>query len=321
MNPRTLYLLIGSGIVGLLYFGDQAYRTYVEKPSASREKQLAKINSSIEKANDLIAQKLFVQKQLDAYEKMSLPFDTEVTRTQYQGWLLSLVKSVGLTGITVDASQPTSVSIERQKPKQSQSKRKVVIYRYGYSLRSRGSLQQLVTFLFRFYRSGQLHKIKSISLNPSGGGTMIDASFVIEALALVRTERETELSTVQVNRLKKEDELHYVSIARRNIFSRTGNSILNHVKVTGITFGKSGKPQVWIKTDPTKPSMVFLNDDIVKIKSHQIEILDIQSNLVLLLVDGQPTKVPIGKAIFEKKEPEKSEALRPGVSKAVKNVD
>ena len=69
MNPRTLYLLIGSGIVGLLYFGDQAYRTYVEKPSASREKQLAKINSSIEKANDLIAQKLFVQKQLDAYEK------------------------------------------------------------------------------------------------------------------------------------------------------------------------------------------------------------------------------------------------------------
>jgi hypothetical protein len=96
---------------------------------------------------------------------------------------------------------------------------------------------------------------------------------------------------------------------------------LNHVKVTGITFGKSGKPQVWIKTDPTKPSMVFLNDDIVKIKSHQIEILDIQSNLVLLLVDGQPTKVPIGKAIFEKKEPEKSEALRPGVSKAVKNVD
>ena len=82
-------------------------------------------------------------------KKMSLPFDTEVTRTQYQGWLLSLVKSVGLTGITVDASQPTSVSIERQKPKQSQSKRKVVIYRYGYSLRSRGSLQQLVTFPFQ----------------------------------------------------------------------------------------------------------------------------------------------------------------------------
>lgn len=307
MNPRTMYLMLGAGFVGLLYFGDSAYRNYVEEPAAAREKNLKKVEDAIDKANDLIAQKLSLQKQLDAYEKMSLPYNTEVTRTKYQGWLLAEVKAVGLTGTTIDAGQPTAITIKRQKPKRNQSQRKAIMYRYGYSLRCRGSLKQLVSFLYRFYRSGHLHKIRSISLNPSGGGTLIDTSMSIEALSLVRTERETELPNVEVNRLKKQDELHYASIARRNIFSSTGDSILNRVRVTAITFGKSGKPQVWIKTDPAQPSMVFHNDDKVDIESHQLEVLDIQTDVVLLLVDGAPTKVKLGKSIVERAEPEKSD--------------
>ena len=55
MNPRTIYLLIGAGVVGLLYFGDSFYRTYVEKPTADREKKLKKIEDAIENANVTIA--------------------------------------------------------------------------------------------------------------------------------------------------------------------------------------------------------------------------------------------------------------------------
>ncbi|MEE2639098.1 MAG: hypothetical protein VX768_00605 [Planctomycetota bacterium] len=294
MNQRTFYLLMGAGVVAVLYFGDQAYRGYVEEPAAEREKQLKKVASGIRKANDLIAESLSVEKQLDSYERMSLPYDTEVTRTRYQGWLLSLVKSVGMTGTSIDAGQPSAITIKRQKPKKNQSKRKLVMYRYGYSLRCRGSLQQLVTFLYRFYRSGQLHKIRSISMNPSSGGTIIDTSLAIEALALVRTERETRLSTELVKRLKHEQESHYVSIARRNIFSRTGSTILQQARVTAITFGKSGKPQVWIKSGTDEPSRVFHNDEKFVIQSHQVEVLDIQSRLVLLLIDGAAVKVSLG---------------------------
>lgn len=315
MNQRTIYLLLGAGIIGLFYFGDQAYRAYVEKPTRDRQTQISKIKKGIEQANDLIAQKLSVQKQLDAYEKMSLPLDTEVTRTMYQGWLLGLVKSLELSGTTIDAGNPVAVTIQRQKPKKNQSKRKTIMYRYSYSLRCRGSLQQLVTFLYKFYRSGHLHKIRSLSLNPSSGGSKIDANISIEALALVRTERETELSTLSVNRMKIQDEKHYLSIARRNIFSRTGDNVLNKVRITGITFGKAGKPQVWIKPDPDKPTLVFHNDEKVNIESHQIEILDIQARSVLLLVDGLATQVELGKTIVEPEQPVKS---KPAVQQSSK---
>lgn len=306
MNQRTIYLLVGAGVIGLFYFGDQTYRAYVEKPTRERQTQISKIKNAIGEANDLIAQKLSVQKQLDAYEKMSLPLDTEVTRTKYQGWLLGLVKSLELSGTTIDAGNPVPVTIQRQRPKRNQSKRKTVMYRYSYSLRCRGSLQQLVTFLYRFYQSGQLHKIRSLSLNPSSGGSKIDANISIEALALVRTERETELSAVFVSRMKIDDEKHYLAIARRNIFSRTGSNVLNRIRITGITFGKSGKPQVWIKPDPDKPSLVFHNDEKVSIESHQIEVLDIQTSSVLLLVDGLPTQVELGKTIVEAEQPAES---------------
>ncbi|MEC9093917.1 MAG: hypothetical protein VX438_14505 [Planctomycetota bacterium] len=319
MNQRTVYLLAGAGLLGLLYLADLAYRVYVEEPTRKRQTQLSKLNKGIDEANDLIAQRTSVQTQLDAYEKMSLPLDTEVTRTKYQGWLLGLVKSLELSGTTIDASAPVPVTIKRQKPKRNQSQRKTVMYRYNYSLRFRGSLQQLVTFLYRFYRSGQLHKIRSLSLNPSGGGATIDANFSIEALALVRTERETELSGVFVNRLKNPDDRHYLAIARRNIFSRTGSNILNQVRITGITFGKSGKPQVWIKAFPNQASMVFHNDEKVTIESHQLEILDIQTSSVLLLVDGQPIQVKLGKAIMESKKPIESKNSNPKSAKNAPN--
>lgn len=305
MNRRTLYLLAGAGIVGLLYFGDAAYRTYVEAPASKREKELGKVVSAISKANDLIAEKLSVEKQLDAYERMSLPYDPEVTRTRYQGWLLEQVKSIGFTNTSIDASQPRTVSIKRQKAKKGQSDRKPVLVRYSYSLRCRGSLLQVVDFLFRFYRSGHLHKIRSITLNPSGGGAVINSVFAIEALGLLRTERESELTTAQVNRLNQTEESYYTQIARRNFFSKTGDNILNQVRVTGITFGKSGKPQVWLKTSPSKPTQVFHNDEFLELESHRLEVLDIQSELVLFLVDGKPKTVKLGQTIESLPQPEK----------------
>ena len=117
MNTRTIYLLVGAGLVGLLYFGDQGYRSFVEGPAAEREKRLGKIEDAIDRADQLIGEKLAIEKQLDAYEKMSLPYDTEVTRPRYQGWLLDLVKTIGFKNTSVDAAAPRTISIKRQKPK------------------------------------------------------------------------------------------------------------------------------------------------------------------------------------------------------------
>lgn len=298
MNQRTIYLLIAAGVVGLVYFADQGYRSYVEKPAAEREKELKKIRSGIKKAKDILAEKKNIEKQLQAYERMSLPFNPETTLAAYKGWLLSQIKSAGLSGTTIDAANPRAVRIKRQSPKRNQPKEKTVLYRYAYSVRCRGSLAQVVSFLYRFHTSGNLHKLRSITFSPSSGGALIDTSMEIEALAMTRTDRDNELTKEQVRRLKSTELNHYLAIARRNIFSSTGSSPLSRVRITGITFGSTGRPQVWIRMGTDGPTRVFENDEKFDVESHTLEVLDIQSELVLLLVDGSPVRVRLGEPVL-----------------------
>ena len=295
MNKRTIYLLAGAGIIGLFYFGDLGYQAYVEEPIKKLNKKAESIRKSGDKAQSQIDRHPSVLKALESYEKMSLPYTADVTRTAYQDWLLALVKSNGFTGTSIEAGKPLPITIKRRNRKANQPERKVVLNRFPYSLRFRGSLQQFVKLLHEFYSSGHLHKIKSISLNPSSGGSILDISLSVEALSMRRTERESELSNAKVNRLAKDLKEDYLGIARRNIFSRTGDKSLNNIQLTGITYGKLGEPQAWIKLKPEDPAQRFGNDESFEVFAHRIEVIDIQNDLVLLLVDGQPASLEPGK--------------------------
>lgn len=308
MNKKTVYFLIGVGVVALLYFGDQAYRSYIDEPARKRTGEIEKLDENIDSAKQLISRQSAILQQLEFYEQMSLPRNREVTRTAYQDWLLSLVKSNGLLQTSIDAAEPIPVAIDRRNARANQPKKKTILVRFSYSLSCRGSLNQIVNFLFQFYQSGHLHKIQSLSLNPSGDGKRIDARMTIEALTLNRTERETELADFSVNRLAKSVTTDYSQIARRNIFSRKGDAVLHQVRLTGITYGKSGEPMVWIQTDIGQSSKWYSNEDNVLVDYHQIEILDIQSQIVFLLVDSVPVKLELGKSLGDVLEPDNLES-------------
>ncbi len=297
MGRRTIWLLAGAAVVIVLYFGDQGWRRFVDGPARQRERQLSELDQNIKQARDLIARGPEVLEQLEAYARMSLPLDRETTRSNYQNWLLAAVKENGLEGTSVEANLPVSVAIQRRNARTGQPKTKTVLTRYTYSLSCHGSLQQIVQFLYQFYQSGHLHLIRSLSLNPLADGNQVDASMTIEALSLSRTGRETELSEVQVGRLAGDSPEDYFQITRRNIFSRLGDLRLHDVRLTGIAYGKNGEPQAWIQQKPGEPSTLCSNDDILQIGFHTVEVVDIQSISVVLLVDGVAVRVSLGQSL------------------------
>ena len=146
MNQRTLYLLILMGIVFAAWFGDMAYRGLIEEPAEMRRKELARIESSLKAAKKTIVDTANAMDQLELLERISLPYDPELARSAYQDWLLDLVQSAELTGASVDAAQPISVKIKDRATKAN----KEIFLRYTFALRARGSLQQVVLFLFDF---------------------------------------------------------------------------------------------------------------------------------------------------------------------------
>ena len=85
MNKRTIYLLAGAGIIGLFYFGDLGYQAYVEEPIKKLNKKAKSIRKSGDKAQSQLDRHPSVLKALESYEKMSLPYTADVTRTAYQG--------------------------------------------------------------------------------------------------------------------------------------------------------------------------------------------------------------------------------------------
>ena len=291
MNQRTLYLLILMGIVFAAWFGDMAYRGLIEEPAEMRRKELARIESSLKAAKKTIVDTANAMDQLELLERISLPYNPELARSAYQDWLLDLVQSAELTGASVDAAQPISVKIKDRATKAN----KEIFLRYTFALRARGSLQQVVLFLFDFYQGGHLHKINTISLMPIGGGREVDLNVTIEALGLTRCDRESGLSVDRFQRLAESEFNDYQMIARRNLFARNGASALRDVILEAITIS-DGTAQAWFKNEEGEVVMLS-RGDFLEIAAHRIEIIDIVGDIVLLDLDGRIVSMQAGERV------------------------
>ena len=294
MTPRTRILLIAMGAVGLLWLADTGYRTLVEGPVEERERQVVRLDQQINEARDQIIQSAKAPDTLEYLERLSLPYDPELARAGYQDWLLDLIQRSNLTGASVDAGDPTAVKLKDPQT----GKPKEVYLRYVFSLRGRGSLQQIVDFMHQFYQGGHLHKITAFSMNPVSQGRLIDFTASIEAIGLTRCEREGELSRELVSRLASSDFHDYQSIARRNLFARHGDATLAKVVVTAITVAAGGIPEVWISRDGGQTE-VCTRGRTIEIDAHSIEVVDILQDRALLDVDGRVLAIRAGQSIQE----------------------
>lgn len=291
MNQRTKLLLIAMGIVATLWFGDMGYRNLVEGPAEARKRDLNRVEKSLNDAKQSVIDTAGAVDDLELLERISLPYDPELARAAYQDWLLDLVQKSKLTGANVDASQPSSVKIkdrDTRKPKE-------IFLSYTFSLRARGSLQQVGRFLYDFYQGGHLHKINTISFSPVGGGREVDFTATIEALGLNRCERKGDLSTERFQRLASSEFGDYQLIARRNLFARHGDATLGKVVLTAVTIS-DGASQAWFKDDQGDTKILGRGESL-EIAAHTIELVDIVGESVLLDVDGRVLTIKAGQSV------------------------
>ncbi|NLX54360.1 MAG: hypothetical protein GXY58_04540 [Planctomycetaceae bacterium] len=294
--PRNRLLLIALGLVGLFFVGDWAFRTFYEEPARERERTKDRLTKSLDEARLELDEAMNVGEQLEQLEQKSLPWDAEMARARYQDWLLQLAKDAKLTNTSVDSGEPVAVTAGGRR-----GKRPMEMYkRFTFSLNSRGDLTQVTKFLYDFYRAGHLHKIRTMSLNPSGQGQQVGLSLSIEALALPNADRETELTTVVSEQLAMADMRDYQMIAQRNFFSSSGTaSAWKQIQLSAITSDVHGTAEAWFAVGPERKTQILQPGQTLTISASEVRVVSLDDRTATISIDGRLHQIAIGQNLTE----------------------
>lgn len=247
-NRRKHLLLAGLGLIAVFYVGDWILTNWIEEPKAERRKQIVALQARIKEYD----QKYIARAQQDIpwlryWYSQSLPTNPEVAQSLYRAWLLEVGEYVGIAGRTVNATQAV---------------KRGAFYSMNFSMRGRGTLEQLTQFLYEFYNAGHLHKINSISITPMGKGGVLDLSVVIETLIIPQANRPDQLGTGRAYRLASLSLDDYQVIPERNLFSVGGGSVdpVNYTYLTAVNY-VDDKPQAWFTMRTSEAVMKLSEND------------------------------------------------------------
>ncbi|TWU17136.1 hypothetical protein Pla52o_54750 [Novipirellula galeiformis] len=294
MTPRTQWLMIAGLAVMALYFGDAFYRGWIEQPSQQLNAQYDALSSSIRDTKDEqgIAQKM--GKRLTTYAARALPYDPQLARSLYQEWLLTLVDKHELRSASVDAAQPVVIELRSRTKK---GKRHTIGHRIAYSLRGQASLAKFAEFMTEFREAGHLHKVRSLALNPTGKEGTLDINLAIEVLSLEASPNKDQLSDWQLAVDARPPRSVSDELVKRNLFARGFAKALYDIELKAITFDRLGTAQAWFRVDGRGTTKTVSLGQQVPIALHDISVVEIQSNKVLVNVNQQPHWISLGQSI------------------------
>jgi hypothetical protein len=286
MNPkrRKILLALLGVVVGAWVVNWTCERFYFlpretgERTASRLEKQLSDVRLKIRRLENR-------RDTLADIENSSLPADIEVASSLYQAWLLNLVTSLGISNPNVDSVSPL---VEEE------------ITRLQFNVRGKASLRLITRFLFQFYQSGNLHKIRSLSLTPTGGSEQLDVQISVEALAFRRSTNEKSLTSAASERLVSGNVEDYQAIARRNLFgegmfSRT----IRDTRLTAITSDRTGVREAWFFVARDSETHYLRAGDTLMLDSVEVRMIDIRKDMVTIEIDSQPGQITVGKSLAE----------------------
>ena len=158
MTPREkkLALIVGSMLPIVLLF--LAFFWFMDRFDSNNE-QIDDLLARVEEQEDKKKLGLAASQRQGFYRKTSLPSMTSRTRSVYKTWLDDVViKECGMTYNGPRMKPAGAITYERDS----------IAKRNAFTIRPKGTLQQLTQFLHIFYTADQMHRINKLSVKPLG---------------------------------------------------------------------------------------------------------------------------------------------------------
>ena len=296
MNTRTKLLLLGALVVFGLYGADQFYRSRIEEPTTQLTADIDRLTQQLQESQDAQRMATRVGRRMDDYRERALPQDSQLARSAYQKWLLSLLDQHRIKSASVDAAQPRAIELRSRVERR---RRIPVGYNIMYSLRGQGTLAQWTDLLYDFQQAGHLHKIRSLTLNPLGSEGELDASLTIEVLGLGTASRADQLSDWQLEAAGRPARSAYGEFVRRNLFARGFAQALFDVQLKAITVNRDGQAEAWFQVDSRGSTQAVAADQRLPLALHEINVLEIQPDKVLIEVNRDRHWITLGQSVGE----------------------
>ncbi len=298
------YILGAAFAALLLYFGGEWVLENVLQGPIENARQR---NESLEKQKKDKEEDLQRAHQatefLVRWESQSLPSDLESARWLYQAWLVELVEDVGLDNPAVNSGQPIS--------------RGGLFHTIGFSVRGRGTLEQLTRFLFAFYRTDLLHQVRSLIITPLSNTEQLDLVVSIEAAVLPRAgpegregataeQRQETIFEDFRRRTWRESErlasltlVDYDPIVTRNLFGLGGRpDPTDHAYLTAIN-SVDGEPEAWFTLRATDEVLKLRQGDGFQIGPVAGTIAEIAGSDVIIESDGERWLLTLGERLID----------------------
>ncbi len=294
---RQYALAAVCGLMVVYFAGEWLVGSVIQGPvQAAREKQTA-LERKIEGREKKLAEARLYAPWLDVWRGQSLPTDRELARSLYQAWLIELIEDVGFGSHSVNSSEPAP--------------RGGVYYALGFSVRTRGTVEQLTRFLFAFYETDLLHQVRSLTITPISQTSDLDLSISIEALSLARgatpadADDDAVFAVFQQQTLRKSTRLasasfeDYGVISERNLFAvGAEDDVADSTLLTSISI-VDGEPQVWFTSQQTDELFKIRQGDSLQVGPLHLVLVEVLGSDVVLEADGERWLLGLGEKLTE----------------------
>jgi hypothetical protein len=205
-RERTL-LLIVLALLGA-YVAFRGTMALIVDPIRARDQRLEALRGDVEARREQEKQVLAAADRWREWRDQSLPSDARLAQSLYQEFLLGLVETVGLQGATVATLSPAPQGD--------------VFVRYPYTVRARGSPEQLVRLLDGIYSMKLLHQVRQLRVWRADQGNLLEMELRVEALSLndagEGAEKELRSWRDRLKDLRTRPLMAYADLLQKNIF-------------------------------------------------------------------------------------------------------
>jgi len=288
-----------AGLTALLLLGGMAnfVLSVLGTSTGDRTADRDRLATEIEKKKLLVARGDKAAARLAEWQKRSLPANRELGRSLYQNWLSELLDQVGFKRSRVESGEGRMYHN--------------AYYLFPFTVRGQANMEELVRFLFTFYRAGHMHQIRHLSIKPMENGRGLDLVITIEALSLPGAKSD-KLSTEPGARLALSVVDEYRNqIVGRNLFSpyapkhetvATSPPRFDPSKYAYLTaiLAVGGRPQAWFVARTTDQVFKLSEGEEFTVGSVRPKLLRINRRSVELEIDGARYQVALGTSLGDR---------------------